>query len=190
MQTYQLDIGQAQLSHYDVESVRHLSDLAGYFADEGAYRAQLAEDDPILYRVYGTARPAHAGELISGITLLHPGKIGAEYYMTKGHFHAQLETAEVYYALRGNGMMLLESPEGESRVTPFPSGSVIHIPPRWAHRTVNVGEEDLLFFWVCPADAGHDYGPIATRGFRKLLVEQAGQATVIDNPRGERLGAA
>ncbi len=180
VQSYQLAIDQAQLSNYDTHSVRRLSDLAGYFADEEAYRALVGTDDPILYTVYGTTRPAIAGDLISGITLLHPGKVGTEYFMTKGHFHAILETAEVYYCLRGNGMMVLESPEGESHVEPFPAGAVLHIPPRWAHRTVNVGDEDLLFFWVCPADAGHDYGTIAERGFRKRVVADGGVPVVLD----------
>lgn len=182
IQSYQLSIDQAQLSNYDTHSIRRLSDLAGYFADEEAYQARLRHDDPILYTVYGTTRPAVAGDLISGITLLHPGQVGAEYFMTKGHFHAVLETAEVYYCLRGNGMMVLESPEGESQVEAFPAGAVLHIPPRWAHRTVNVGDEDLLFFWVCPADAGHDYGTIAETGFRKIVVEQDGATTVIGKP--------
>ncbi len=182
VQSYQLAIDQAQLSSYDTHSIRRLSDLAGYFVDEVAYQMLLRQDDPLLYTVYGTNRPAVAGELISGITLLHPGKVGAEYFMTKGHFHAVLATAEVYYCLRGDGMIVLESPEGEGYVEPFPSGAVLHIPPCWAHRTVNVGDEDLLFFWVCPADAGHDYGTIADKGFRKLVVEQDGLATVIDKP--------
>jgi glucose-6-phosphate isomerase len=169
LQSYHLSIPDAQLSDYDNHSTRRLSDLAGYFADEAAYQARLATADPALYTVYSTERPAVAGDLISGITLLHPGRIGDEYFMTKGHFHAVLATAEVYYCLRGTGVMVLESPAGESHVAPFPTGSVIHIPPCWAHRTVNVGDDDLLFFWVCPADAGHDYGTIAERGFRERI---------------------
>ncbi len=183
LQRYTLNIPHATLSEHDVQSTRRLSDLAGYFANEDAYRARLAEQDPILYTVYGTARPAMAGDLISGITLLHSGKVGNEYFMTKGHFHAVLETAEVYYCLRGTGMMVLESPEGESQVAPFSAGCVLHIPPRWAHRTVNVGADDLLFFWVCPADAGHEYGTIAEQGFRQLIIDQDGAAAVIENPR-------
>jgi oxalate decarboxylase/phosphoglucose isomerase-like protein (cupin superfamily) len=35
-----------------------------------------------------------------------------EFAMTKGHFHTVLETAEVYYCLRDQGMMVMETPEG------------------------------------------------------------------------------
>ena len=186
LQRYTLDIPHATLSNYDTQSTRRLSDLAGYFADVAAFDALCQTSDPPLYTVYGTSRPAVAGDLISGITLLHPGKVGDEYFMTKGHFHAVLATAEVYYCLRGTGMMVLESPEGECVVEPFPTGSVLHIPPRWAHRTVNVGADDLLFFWVCPADAGHDYGTIATQGFQQRVVEVAGSPVVVGNSRAQK----
>ncbi|MCB0189919.1 MAG: cupin domain-containing protein [Caldilineaceae bacterium] len=169
LQRYQLSITEAQLSAYDSHTERRLADLAGYFADAAAYQARLATADPVLYTVYNTERPAAAGDLISGITLLHAGQIGDEYFMTKGHFHAVRATAEVYYCLRGTGVMVLEAETGTSHVEPFPTGSVIHIPPGWAHRTVNVGDDDLLFFWVCPANAGHDYGTIAERGFRERI---------------------
>jgi glucose-6-phosphate isomerase len=50
----------------------------------------------------------------------------------------------------------METPEGDCQVEPFAAGQVVYVPPRWAHRTVNTGNEDLLFFWVYPAHAGHD----------------------------------
>lgn len=181
-QSYQLDATLGKLSNYDIQSTSRLSNLAGYFADKTAVQNTIATADPILYRVYGTTRPALAGDLISGITLLNAGQVGQEYYMTKGHFHAVLDTGEVYYALRGSGMMVLESPEGECQAVDFAAGTVLHIPPRWAHRTVNVGSSELCFFWVCPANAGHDYATIIEQGFGKLIVNQDGIPTVIDNP--------
>jgi len=38
-----------------------------------------------------------AGELLFGVSIVHPGKVGNEFYMTKGHFHTVLETAEIYH---------------------------------------------------------------------------------------------
>jgi len=46
------------------------------------------------------------GELLHGTSIVHPGKVGNEYFMTKGHFHSVLDTAEVYYVLQGRGMMV------------------------------------------------------------------------------------
>lgn len=179
--SYAIELPFGTMSAYDTMSERYLSDLAGYFADEAAYAEMVNDEDRLLYRVYGTMRPAQPGDLISGITLIRPGKVGDEYFMTKGHYHAVLETGEVYYCLRGSGMLVMERPEGESRVEEFGAGRVIQIPPRWAHRTVNVGEDDLLFFWVCPANAGHDYGTIVERGFRQRVVARAGEVVVIEN---------
>ena len=50
--------------------------------------------------------------------------------------------------------------------------------------TVNTGTtEDLVFFWVFPANAGHDYGSIERQGFRKRIVARDGVVAVEDNPR-------
>jgi len=171
------------MSQYDTHSVRRLSSMADYYLDQAAFEALLAQDDLILYEVYGIDRPAVSGELISGITVLHAGKVGQEYFMTKGHFHAVLETGEIYYALRGTGMMVMETPEGECSVEPFAAGQVVYVPPCWAHRTINTGNNDLLFFWVCPAAAGHDYGTIAKHGFRKLVMATEEGSTIMANPR-------
>ena len=173
----------ALMSRYDNHIVRRLSSMTGYYLDADAFHTLIGQDDPVHYEVHSIDPPAVAGELSSGVTRLHPGKVGQEYYMTKGHFHAVLETGEVYYALRGTGMLVMETPEGDWQVEPFAAGQVVYVPPRWAHRTVNTGSEDLLFFWVYPAHAGHNYRTIEEQGFRKLVVDVAGVPTVVDNPR-------
>ncbi len=184
-QPFTFTLNQATACIEDVAPiVRRLSSLRGQFLDQPAFEAALAQGDPELYQVYAVDRPGVAGELSSGLTILHPGKVGDEYFMTKGHFHAVLETGEVYYSLRGRGMMVMETPEGEAHVAEMTPGAVVYVPPRWAHRSVNVdATDDLVFFWVYPANAGHDYGSIERQGFRKLVVEQEGAPTVVDNPR-------
>ena len=171
-------------TRYDKRVVRRLSSMKGQYADRPAYEAILARQDTVLYEVYEIDRPEVSGELLNGISIVHPGKVGDEYFMTKGHFHAVLDTAEVYYCLQGAGMMVLETPEGEWAVERMRRGTVLYVPPRWAHRSVNTGaEEDLVIFYIYPAHAGHDYGTIEGRGFRRLVVEQDGQPCVVDNPR-------
>ena len=104
--------------------------------------------------------------------------------MTKGHFHTVLDTAEVYYTLSGQGYMVMETPEGETDVQELKAGSVLYVPPRWAHRSVNTStDEDLVMFFIYPGNAGHDYGTIETQGFRKLVVEKDGKPAIVDNPR-------
>ena len=172
---------------YDNHIVRHLSAMAGQYANQARYAEMLAEEDLVLYEVYEIRRPEVDGELLHGISIVHPGKVGDEYFMTKGHFHQVLETAEVYYCLQGDGRMVMETPEGKSAVEDLVPGSVLYVPPRWAHRSVNVSPtQDLVTLYVYPAHAGHDYGTIEVRGFRNLVVEREGRPVVVPNPKWQQ----
>jgi glucose-6-phosphate isomerase, archaeal len=192
--TFDLIFPEALPSKYDNHIVRRLSSMKGQFADREAYGTQLKKEDVMLYEVYELQRPEQAGELLQGISIVHAGKVGDEYYMTKGHFHTVLETAEIYQCLKGEGVMVMETPEGDWAVEALRPGRILYVPPRWAHRSVNTGrQEDLVTFFVYPGNAGHDYGTIETQGFRKLMLEVNGQPQVADNPRwlapGERKGS-
>jgi glucose-6-phosphate isomerase, archaeal len=172
------------LSQQDNHIVRRLSSMKNQFLNQAAYERMLGAHDQVLYEVYEIHRPEVAGELLHGLSIVHPGKVGEEYFMTKGHFHTILDTAEVYYCLRGHGFMVMETPEGEWSVEALAPQKVLYVPPRWAHRSVNASpDEDLATFFVYPGDAGHDYGSIEKQGFRKLVVEQDGAPRIVDNPR-------
>lgn len=163
---------------------RHLSVMKGQYADPAAFEALLKKLDLLVYEVYeNVSMPKAAGELYHGSSIVHPGKVGDEYFMTKGHFHQVLDTAEVYYCVHGHGYMMMETPEGEWAAEELTPGKVLYVPPRWAHRSINVGIDDLITFFVYPGDAGHDYSTIEAKGFRKLMVEQDGKPTIIDNPK-------
>lgn len=183
--TYDISFGeQITLSQSDNHITRRLSSMRGQFHDQAAYQRMLEAGDALLYEVYEIRRPEIAGELLQGISIVHPGRVGNEYFMTKGHFHTVLDTAEVYYCLRGQGYMVMENPEGDWAIEPLRPQSVLYVPPRWAHRTVNTSSsEDLVTFFVYPGDAGHDYGSIEKQGYRKLIVEQGGAPAIVDNPR-------
>jgi glucose-6-phosphate isomerase, archaeal len=182
--TFDLVFPQVLPSKYDHHLVRRLSSMRGQFADQQAYKTQMEKDDLVLYEVYDLQRPEEAGELLHGISIVHPGKVGNEYFMTKGHFHTVLATAEIYHCLKGVGVMVMETPEGDWAVEELCPGKILYVPPRWAHRSVNTGDqEDLVTFFVYPGNAGHDYGTIETQGFRKLALEVNGQLQISDNPR-------
>lgn len=166
---------------------RRLSDLRGLFADPAAEAALLAEN-PLIYRVYeATSQPKVVGQLLYGTTVIYPGKVGDEYFMTKGHFHALRDRAEIYYGLAGEGLLLMMTPEGEVNVQRMFPGAGCYVPPHWAHRTINIGSEPFSFLAVWPADAGYDYGTIAERGFASIIVERSGRPEVVPNPRYTRL---
>ena len=100
-------------SHYDNHLKRTLSAMEGQYWDQESYARLLAREDLLLYEVYEISRPEVAGELLHGISIVHPGQVGVEYFMTKGHFHTVLDTAEVYVCQKGQGLMVMETPEGD-----------------------------------------------------------------------------
>jgi len=165
---------------------RRLSDMRGMYLDEEATEKAIEGGDPLLYDVYQYDVPFENGQLLVVTSVIQPGKVGDEYYMTKGHFHSKEETAEVYVGLRGQGYLLLETRGGEFKALPVEPGTVAYIPPYWAHRMVNTGQEEFIFFGVYPADAGHNYGEIEKRGFAKVVVERNGQPTLVPNPKREK----
>lgn len=161
---------------------RRLSQMKEMFCDQTAAADILAGEDPVIYEFHELGCPERAGDLAFGTTILYPGKIGDEYYFTKGHFHTVLDTAEVYYTLSGEGYMVMENPEGDCIEMPLSANQAVYVPRRYAHRTVNTGTEPLVLFYTFDADAGHDYGTIETKGYHKLIVEKDGKPAVISNP--------
>ena len=172
------------LSKTAVSTKRKLSQMRGMFSDTAAFEEAVADGDPLVYEFYELGQPENSGDLAFGASITYPGKIGNEYFMTKGHFHTVLETAEVYYALSGEGGMLLENPEGDTAFHPMAPGTAIYVPKRYAHRSINTVKVPFVSFFVFRGDAGHNYATIETKGYRKLIIEGInGKPEVIDNPR-------
>ena len=172
------------LSQGAVSTKRKLSQMQDMYADTQAAQAMVEGGDPVVYEFYELGAPEHPGDLAFGTSICYPGKVGNEYFMTKGHFHTILDTGEVYYTLSGQGCMLTESPEGDVVVHQLEPGKAVYVPKRYAHRSVNTGDTPLITFFVFRGDAGHDYGTIETKGYRKLIVEgKDGKPEVVDNPK-------
>src|SRR5690606_26797182 len=107
---------------------RHLSDMQGLYADATATEAGLAEN-PLIYRVDEIEVPQEVGQLLYSITVIYPGKVGDEYYMTKGHYHERGECAEVYFGLRGRGYLLMQTRDGQVAHLEMRRGTVAYVPP-------------------------------------------------------------
>ena len=171
------------LSKTAKSSQRRVSSMRGMYADDAATEKLIAEGDPLVYEFYELGAPETPGDLAFGTSIVYPGKVGDEYFMTKGHFHTILETAEVYYCLQGHGYMLMENPEGDWSAQPLSPGKTVYVPPRYAHRSINVGDTPMVTFFCFRGDAGHDYGTIETKGYRKLMLDVDGEPTIADNPK-------
>jgi glucose-6-phosphate isomerase len=162
---------------------RHISDVKHIFISSEEAEKRLREENPLVYEFYELGMPQDTGDLAFGTSITYPGKIGEEYFMTKGHFHKILDTAEVYYCLKGHGFMLMENPEGQWDCKELTPGKVVYVPKRYAHRSINIGDMPFITYFCFRADAGHDYKTIESRGFRKLVVERNGKPEIIDNPK-------
>jgi glucose-6-phosphate isomerase, archaeal len=155
---------------------------------QGMYAARVPDErlGEVVYRVSEIPAPLSEGNLLSSTTTIEPGTVEGEYHMTKGHFHALIDRAEIYVTIAGHGRLVMATEAGEATVEPMLRGSVNYVPGGWAHRSVNVGSEPLVFFAAFPADAGYDYKTIEERGFPLLVVERDGVPKVEPNPRYRR----
>lgn len=150
--------------------VRKASDMKGYYQDENALLALIQkEDDPIHYEVFEHPVPEEYGHLMYCISKLYPGRVGNEFFFTKGHYHTIEQTAEIYLCLGGEGYMLMKTSDGECEAVRMERGQMVYVPPYWAHRSINTGRDPLISFCVYPGDAGHNYGDIQEEGFPKRI---------------------
>lgn len=164
----------AEQGHLEGSNERYekrLGDLVGLYRDEAAFSARLAEDDGSpVYWVESSRTEDGPGGLITGISVLEPGRIGDEYAMTRGHLHAMSDRAELYAGLSGRGVLLMESLDGHSEAVEIIPGAAIYVPGHWVHRSINVGTERLVTLFCYPADAGQDYSIIERAGGMASLV--------------------
>lgn len=144
---------------------KRLADLGGLYRDTAAFAGAVAhEGDRVVYTVEEFRPTEASGDLIFGMTHMEPGMIGDEFFMTRGHIHRAGNRPEIYQGISGEGLMLLESPDGEIRIVEVAPLSVCYVPPFWIHRSVNTGAAPLVMFFCYPSDSGQDYEIIARAG--------------------------
>ena len=182
IQAPRLHFRQMELQGVSLDRIsRRVGDLGEIFHDQLAY-ADLPESR-LVYEVVSSfpVPDGTEGGLFIGITYIHPGKVGDEYFMTKGHFHKIRNRAEIYICMEGEGMLILMNEDRThtwaERMEP---GSVHYINGFIAHRTANTGSGILSFGACWPSDAGHDYDTISEHGFSKILVDRGGVPTLVD----------
>jgi len=160
-----LDFKSGYLTPHEATLTRRLSEMPGAYADAEAARELISDaGDPVVYRAFDAPVPEERDHLVYRTTIISPGRVGAEYFMTKGHHHER-DSAEFYLGMAGTGLMVLQDRTGDLRVEKLTPDVSVYVPPGWAHRTVNTGDDDLVFLAVYLGDAGHDYASIERDGF-------------------------
>ena len=163
--------------------LRRLSTMKEAFADQAAAEAMLARgEDPKIVEVYMAPVTHGEGFLMANINMVYPGKVGAEYFMTKGHIHDDPEHApEIYITVKGTGKLLMQNMAGEYRVLDMEEGIINYIPAPYAHRCINTSSQPLVYLGIFPADTERDYS-FDSKNFKKLVVERDGADALVDNP--------
>ncbi|HZK97961.1 MAG TPA: glucose-6-phosphate isomerase family protein [Prolixibacteraceae bacterium] len=159
---------------------RALKDIASIFLDQEA--SELIPSDTVAYHVqtWMPVPDGTQGGLSFGTSTIRPGKVGNEYFMTKGHFHSKSDRAEFYWGVQGKGMLILMDRDRNTWAEEVYPGSLHYIGGEIAHRLANTGSEDLVVGACWPSDAGHNYHEIAMNGFSARLLEIDGKPILID----------
>jgi glucose-6-phosphate isomerase len=156
-----------------------IASLKGIFKDELARSTR--DQDELIYEVQAhlPVPEGTLGGLFFGLTKIHPGKVGDEYHMTRGHFHELSDRAEYYWGIKGEGYLILMDRNRKTWAQKMEPGSLHFIPEHTAHRVANTGQEILSFGACWPSDAGHDYQEIADHGFSARLRQVDGHPLLV-----------
>ena len=129
--------------------------------EEGKYAYQAPKSD--LSTLYFGARYIEktkdedifvSNDFMADLTVINPGKVGAEFVKTVGHYHqnvagTDIAYPEVYEAITDNIEYLLQSePDGDGKVQVLwvvtEAGDKVVMPPNWGHVSMNVGSEPVV----------------------------------------------
>ncbi|HEV2399615.1 MAG TPA: glucose-6-phosphate isomerase family protein [Candidatus Sulfotelmatobacter sp.] len=165
------------------ESVKTLGQLQNIFLNEDVRRAMNPET--VVYRVQAwcPVPDGTEGAQFWGSTVVEPGQVEAEYFMTHGHFHQKRDRTEYYGVVEGDGALILMDERRKTWMEPMSPGSLHFIPPGVAHRVANTGNASLRFVACWPSDAGHDYDIIRRFGFGARLLNVKGKPSLVRSPQ-------
>jgi glucose-6-phosphate isomerase len=169
-----------------------MNNLEGLLEGEGiSHAAKLLKDisfiyenaegcDPetVMYEVCTCerAQKGKKGDLLWGLSILHPVRINGECCMTRGHWHVDRDCAEFYYGIKGRGLLLMMDEKGECFGEEVFPGSLHYIDGRYAHRLINTSADEDLKVGACwPVTAGHDYAATEKQPFTVRVFLENGE---------------
>ena len=168
-----LDLQSGIFQDQPAQSRRTLAELAPIFQGSGESR------DELVYETHGCPGEVEGPpRLLYATTILQPGQVDGEYFMTRGHFHTNHDRGELMWTLRGKGALILMDRERNTWMEEMTVGSTHDIDGRYAHRVANTGSEPLVFLVAWMSDCGHEYESIRELGFGKRLIDVNGAPTL------------
>jgi len=167
------DLRSGLLSGSDVvTAAKTVGDLAAYWSNAN----KIVDPRQTLYttQTYLSVEGEVEGVVLWGNTTLMPGRVGDEFFMTRGHRHLKTTHGELCITVSGKGALVFMDQSRKTWIEEMGPGSTHWIDGKLAHRTVNTGDEPLIFFCAWPADCGHDYAEISEQGFGARLLDVGG----------------
>lgn len=161
------------------ESVKRLGQLKNIFMNEQARESM--NPNTVVYRVQAWCPVPQGteGAQFWGTTVIEPGLVDNEYFMTHGHFHEKRNRTEYYATIEGEGALILMDESRKTWMEPMSADTLHFIPPNVAHRVANTGTIPLRLVACWPSDAGHDYDVIRQAGFGARLLQVNGKRSLV-----------
>ena len=133
------------------KNARKLSELKDTFKDKKELQKIVKEKDKVVYETFTKS----FSPIKLTLTVVNPGKIHGEFYLTKGHVHRK-KTPEFYILLEGKGDLFTQ--RGLRRKTiKLKLGEIALIPEGFAHRLINTGKTKLKVLTIYHEDSKPDY---------------------------------
>ena len=128
------------------------------------------------------------GESDENITVVAPGKNGAEYNKTFGYYHSYPGVI-THRCVYGQGVMLMQKcdTEGEVKevkVAGIRPGSTIEVPSGWGHTLINTGKNLLIVVDNAPSQAKYidTESLLGKKGLAYYIIDKKGNIAFDENP--------
>ena len=131
---------------------RKLKDVIPWYSDKKVFEKELKKNkNKVIYETFTDK----FSPINLTLTVVHPGTVGKEYYMTKGHIHRK-KVPEFYISLEGKGKLLMQR-QSKVKVIDLKKGEIALIPVGYGHRLINTGNKKLKVLTIYDQESKPDY---------------------------------
>ncbi len=142
--------------NYNKKHIVRLKDIVNRFKN-----SENIEENPIIYETFIKS----FSPIQLGLTVINPGNINKEFYMTRGHIHS-IKTPEFYVLLEGKGLLLIQK-SNKSKTIKLKKGEIALIPKDCAHRLINIGNKKLKVLTIYHENSKPNYNVKFKKRFLK-----------------------
>jgi len=135
---------------YDQKTIRTLKDMRTKYHSQAKVRQILKKRNPTIYAVYSKKLK----NKLMDLTVMSPGTIGKEFYMTKGHRHKS-KGKEKYTLKKGKAMLIIQNKT--SKIIQMKKNKPVIISGTSGHRLVNTGKTTVEVETSYPKKTKKDY---------------------------------